>query len=323
MRIAVAIGAVLFSSSPADACIPAFTRAIVGAPEFEPRDAVTITNESVAVTCDERFACTITSTFDMAVSAPARVTVTGYETPQLGVRVGGSPLAVAADTIDDFGARRASVELAPSDRTLTVHARAQLPEYIDGCFTDGVIARHPYLASKPAGHERVLQIDTTATPEIHHPSSWDLVVDTRAATKRDPATTRLWFDVPRRLVSHGGPLLMIGAASGPGSTFRLRGAWEAAAFRSWLVLAIAGDTDFADVWNVALTAEPTSRAWVLPLSFGLGGGVVLGHGERVGGRGQLSVALGAVRTMVSVDVLAPNGDAGTDVTVVGLVGVGI
>jgi hypothetical protein len=164
MRIAVAIGAVLCAPAPADACIPVFTRSVVGAPVFEPADAVSITSESVDVACDEHYRCTVTSTFAIAVKAPAHASVTGYTTPELGLRVGNSPLAVAGDPFDDFGSKRASVELAVGDTALTIHARAELPGYEDGCSTDGVIARHPYLAGTAKPTAYVLEIETSASP---------------------------------------------------------------------------------------------------------------------------------------------------------------
>jgi len=293
VRIVAAVLIVLCTAKPAAACIPIFERAIVKRPAFEPADAVTILGEDVDIQCDDRRECTIAWTFEVAVARTTRASVTGYHSTALAISVDG---AVITGTEPGGSAR----DLAPSDKRFVVSAHVQLPEYIDGCFTDGVIARHPYLASKPKGDQRILQIDTTATPRVKHPSSWDLVVDTRGATKSDPATTRLWFDTPDRLVTHGGPFLLVGAISGDGGGFHARGGWEAAIGPSWLVFALAGETDFHEAWNVALTAEAMNRAWVLPLTFGAGGGVVLANGDDLGVRGQLSIALSAIRVLFSL-----------------------
>ncbi len=320
MRIAVAIGAVLCAPAPAGACIPVFTRSIVGAPVFEPGDAVSVTSEAVDVACDEHYRCTVTSTFAIAVNAPARASVTGHDTFELGLRVGNSPLAVAGDAFDDVGGKRASVELAVGDTALTIHARAELPGYEDGCSTDGVIVRHPYFggAAKPTAY--VLEIETSAPPHLRVPASLSLEVDARSVSK--PAT-RIWFDAPARWFTHGGPIVMNGSRSGEGESFRARGGWEAAIGAPSLVASLVGETDFGDAWNVALIAEPTTSASMLPLTLGAGAGIVLAEGMRVGARGQLSIALGAVRTMLSADVVKPRDGDGSYLTIAGLVGVSL
>jgi hypothetical protein len=308
MRVAVLLGlVVVMVPRPADACIPAFDRAIVGAPAFEPADAVAMTSEDVEVKCDEDFTCTVVSSFRVTVTGSARATVSGTHASDLSLAVGDRAPGPAA-------------ELGPADTRLVLTARVRLPAYIDGCFRDGVIARHPYVGSAPAADARVLQLDTTASPRVRHPPRWDLVVDARAATRRDPPTTRLWFRVPGRRITHGGPFALVGAASGDGRTLRVRGGWEAAVGLPWLVFAVAGDTDAGDAWRVALTAEPTTRAWLLPISLGAGGGVVFANGTRVGGRGQLSIALGPARVAVSADVVAAAGGSGVDVSVAALIG---
>jgi hypothetical protein len=319
-RFGVAIAIVLSTTRPSDACIPVFTRAIVGAPAFEPAGAVAITGEDVDVSCDEHYACMVTSTFRITVTQPARASVKAYEATELTLAAS-TRSAPAKRPADRYDATTVALDLAPTDTRLVQQARVEMPEYIDGCFTDGVIARHKYLASAPASNQHILQIDTSATPRLHAPASWDLVVDVRAPTRHDVATTRLWFDVPAHRVTHGGALAMLGAASGDGRTFHVRGGWEAAIGRRWLVFGLTGETDFASAWNVALTVEPTSSAWILPVTFGAGAGVVVASGARVGGRGQLSIALGPVRTMVSVDVVTAGG--GVDTTLVGLLGIGL
>ncbi|HEY5922513.1 MAG TPA: hypothetical protein VIV11_12615 [Kofleriaceae bacterium] len=320
MRVALAVAIVLGTPRIADACYPMFTRAIVGTPQLEPAGAVTITSEDVAVTCDGAETCTVTSTFGLAVTQSARATVRGAFASELALTAG-SRAPVAASPPSYAGAwQLVTIELTPADNQLVINARVALPDYRDDCFTDGVIARHPYLASAPKGNQRILQIDTTSRPRIDKPSGWDMVVDTRDATETEPAATRLWFTMPGLSVTHGGPFVLLGLASADGRTFRARVGWEAAIGKPWLVFALAGETDFADAWNVALTAEPMSRAWVLPLSFGAGGGVVLADGSRVGGRGQLSIALGLVRVMLSVDVIQARDDSGIRAGATGLLG---
>jgi hypothetical protein len=325
MRIPAAVVIVLCTAKPAAACDPAFTRAVVGRPAFEPADAVTIGGESVDVQCSEHGDCTVTWTLSVAAAKAANATVTGYLVQELALAADGRPQARATMPSPDSTDRpTASLAVTPTDTRLVVTARAALPEYIDRCFTAGVIARHPLLASMPKGDRRVLQIDTTAAPRVKHPGSWDLVVDTRDATKYSPAGTTFWFDVHDRLVTHGGPFLLVGGVGGEGGGFHARGGWEASVGPSWLVFALAGETDFADAWNVALTAEPMTRAWVqLPLSFGAGGGVVLASDSRVGGRGQLSIAFGAIRVMLSIDILAPSDGSGADASAGAWIGGGI
>ena len=83
MRRLIVLVLVLTARRPADACIPLFERGIVGAPAFEPADAVAITSEDVEVQCDEHYTCTVTSTFGIAVAKPARASITGYKTADL------------------------------------------------------------------------------------------------------------------------------------------------------------------------------------------------------------------------------------------------
>jgi hypothetical protein len=327
VRLAIAItviAAVIAGERRADACISVFDRGIIRAPAFEPADAVAIMSEDVAVECDEGYTCIVTSTFGVAVGKPARATATAYRAIELtltaSARTASPTLVGSADQALLEQRLDTRIELSPADTQLVLRARVAVPEYVDHCFTGGVIARHLFMSSRRAGHQRVLQIDTTATPRAKHPASWSLEVDKRPAWKQDPATVRLWFDVGHRLFTLGGPFLMIGAAAAPGDTFRARAGWEVAIARPWLVFALAGETDFADAWNVALTLEPTSSAWVLPLSFGLGGGVVLVSGGHVGSRVQLSIALGAARVVLSVDTIVADGSS--DLTAAGLVGVG-
>lgn len=299
VRIVIAIGVLACAARPADACYPAFNRAIVGAPVFEPAGDVTVTKETVDVHCTETFTCEVDSTFDIVVAQPARATVTAYHASSLSLRIPGrTTIANPADPAS------VTAELAPTTTQLVVHAIVDVVPFVDGCFTDGVIARHPYLASSRTSNEHVLQIDTRATPHVIAPSSWTMLVD-----KRDDKTTRLWFEAPERRFTHGGPLLVIGAHSGEGRTFRMRGGWEAAIGAPWLVVGLTGETDFANTWNVALTAEPTTRAWVLPLSLGAGAGVVLANDRRIGGRAQLSIALGPARFILSLDAIR-GGDLG-------------
>jgi hypothetical protein len=324
--IALALALLLAGSRPVDACTWPIQRGVVGAPAFEPAGAVTIASEDVAVACSADYTCTVTSTFAIAVTQPARATVIGYHAIELTLSASGrtaSPSPVGSADPALFENRSATrIELAPADTQLVLRARVVLPDYFDGCFTDGIIARHRFLASRRAGHQRILQIDTTRPPRIEAPDSWSVDVDAHAATKHDPASTWLWFEVPRRLVTHGGPVLMLGAASGEGGRFRARAVWEVAIARPWLVFALAGETDFADRWNLALTVEPTNQAYVL--SFGLGAGFVFANninGVQLGGRGQLSIAYRAARAVLSLDALVV--DARTELTLVGLLGVGL
>src|SRR5262245_20747488 len=89
MRHLLAIAIDLCASRPSDACTPAFSRAIVGAPVFEPADAVAITGEQVDVECDEHFACTVTSTFGVAIAKPARASVKAYRATELALTASG------------------------------------------------------------------------------------------------------------------------------------------------------------------------------------------------------------------------------------------
>src|SRR5262245_32406215 len=257
MRAAVAVLLVLCTSRPADACIPAFHRAIVGRPVFEPADAVTVLGEGVDVQCDARRECTVAWTFEVGVAMRARASVTGYHTTELTISVDG---AILSATVPGGSAR----DLAPTDKRFVVRARVQLPEYIDACFTDGILARHPYVGSQRRSDQRVLEIQTAAPLRVTQPSSWSREVDKRDATTDDPALTRVWFTVPGRLITNGGPFLFVGGVAGDGGGFHARGGWEVAVAKPWLVVALAGETDFADKWNVALTAEPVNRAWILP-----------------------------------------------------------
>jgi len=304
VRLIVVI-AILGFARPSEACYPAFDHAFIEAPVFEPADGATITGESIDVECERNYTCTVVDTLDVTVTKATRVVVTGMH-------------MLGTELSRDGEAARDTLELQPADTRFSVRARVELPEFIDACLTDGVIARHPYLSSAPAGNQRALQIESAVIPHVKWPAGWSHDVVSLPATRTAPASTISWFTVPGRLVTHGGPFALIGVASGPGHPLRVRGGWEAAIGRPWLVLGLAADTDFADSWSVALTAEPTTRAWVLPLSLGAGGGVVLASGGHVGGRGQLSVALGAVRVGGTLDMIA-----GGDLSIAGWIGGGL
>lgn len=306
MRAALIIALLLASHRLSDACQPVFDPSVVARPLSDPADAVTISSEQVDVDCDDR-ACTVEAHYAITVGAPARVTATGKRTSETTL---GTARAAPASAI----------EVAPGDTELTMRTRVELWSYIDDCFRDGVVARHPWLGSGTRREQRVVRIATTAVPRVHHPASWHVVVDRRPAERDEPAATWLWFAGPPRRFVHGGLVALIGVASGEGRLVRFRGGWEAAIGWPSLVFAITADSDAAAAWNVALTAETTSRAWILPLSLGAGGGAVLAGGTRPGGRAQVSIAVGPVRLLLSTDVLAPSGASGVDAAVAALVG---
>jgi hypothetical protein len=305
VRAVLAVAVVLACARPAAACEPVFDPGVVGRPVFTPADAVTISSEEVEVDCDSR-SCAVSIRYAITVGRPAHATPAGNQTGDSSLAVG---TAVPAP----------EVELAPGDSQLTLTARAELWTYIDDCFRDGVIARHPILGSAPRGTGKILAVETAAAPRTRFPSSWHLVVDRRPAESATPAATRLWFELPPRRFVHGGPVAMIGVSSGPGRTVRLRGGWEAAIAQPWLVFALTGDSDGASTWAVALTAEAVSRAWILPLSFGAGAGPVVADGGRVGGRALVSAALGPGRIVISTDVVGST-SRGVDLAVAALFG---
>lgn len=124
-------------------------------------------------------------------------------------------------------------------------------------------------------------------------------------------------------VVHGGPLLLAGVASGDGRALRVRGGWEVAA-PAWLVLSAAVDMDLSSLATLAATAEATTQAWVLPLSFGAGLGPIVQVEPEVlaGGRAQVSAALGPARAVLSLDALG-SADDGLSLSVAVLAGLSI
>ncbi len=94
VAVAAAVVILLCTAKPAAACYPAFTRAVVGRPAFEPADAVTIGGESVDVQCSEHGDCTVTWTLAVAAAKAANATVTGY-VQELSLAADGRPQARA------------------------------------------------------------------------------------------------------------------------------------------------------------------------------------------------------------------------------------
>jgi hypothetical protein len=123
-------------------------------------------------------------------------------------------------------------------------------------------------------------------------------------------------------IVHGGPLVMAGVSSGAGAALRLRGGWEVAGPAS-MMYSLAVDTDASSLLLVAAMADVTTRAGIIPVSFSIGAGgiAVLAPDGRLGGRAQVSGALGPGRLVLSVDAIW-SGDAGDlDLAVAGLAGV--
>jgi hypothetical protein len=289
-RALLVVAAIAAVPSIADACSPAIDASVVGRPRFSPEDAARIDGEDIDVDCDDR-ECTVTATYRITVAAPTQVTAHGKRTLEIAMWTdGGGPLATAIVT--------------PRTRTLRIVTRVTPWAYADPCFRDGVVARHPWWSSAPASTHRVLAIETAARPRVHHPQAWSLA--TLQHGEADAPRTTLWFALPPPWFTHGGPVALAGIASGPGGRARLRGGWEIAT-RRWIVLGLMADTDVSSVVTLAATAEPTSRAWVLPISLSAGGGplVQVAPDVRPGARGQLGLALGFVRVVLSTDVLVP------------------
>jgi hypothetical protein len=200
----------------------------------------------------------------------------------------------------------ATYELAGAPELRTV-ARETPSSFSDVCFVDGITARHPWLGGRAAPTQHAIIVETATTPHVEWPRGWELVATHDEDPDRHiPRTTFLFSSPPEHFV-HGGPVLLAGVASGAGETFRMRGSWEAAVGRPWLVFAGTAGSDGASMWDVALTAEATSRASLVPMTFGAGGGAVMtfGSGRHAGGRAQVSAALGPGRIVLSTDVTLP------------------
>ncbi len=303
----IALAATWCGAREAAACWSVFAPGRVARPAFEPAGAARIESEEVDVDCGPA-SCEVVTTYRIAADAEARVTVGGFRTRHVAIEVDGAAAAIVR-----AGARE-----------LRVTTIVELWAYVDWCFREGIVARHPYLASEPPSAERVLVIETAARPRVRHPSGWSLELDQRGPewdrVGKQPSA-RLWFRLPGLRAVHGGPFALAGIASGPGSLLRLRAGWEIAA-PPWLVLALAADTDASSLATIAVTADATSRVSMLPLSLSIGGGPIVAVAPelRPGGRGQVSVALGPARLVVSVDVLAPSGRQPTATSVALLAG---
>jgi hypothetical protein len=269
---------------------------LVFAPEVATRPVDVTEPESVDVACDHA-TCTVTRSY------PSRGTIASRDS---------RPASSSAE-----------------GGAVTIVQRVALWDLYDSCFRDGVSARHPWLGGGPAPTQRVIVVETAAAPRVQFPPEWQLETTREGnpnstalggSVRREqvPARDRvtLWFQLPPRHFVHGGPFALAGLSSGPGDLLRLRGGWEAAIGRPWLVFALAGDTDAESRWSAAATAELVSRAWVLPLAFSAGGGVVVAGKAtpRTGARVQIGASLWAARATVSCDVV------GQDVAVAVLAG---
>jgi hypothetical protein len=331
------------------ACSPVFEPSLLARPAFEPADAARIEAEAVDVDCGQE-ACRIVATYRIAADREARVTVAGHRVRELaievdsaaaaaagvpaGVRAGDSAAAAAAAVPAGAGASdsaaaaaagvpagvragdsaAAAAAVVPAGaRELRVTTTVELWAYGEVCYSDGIVSRHPWLASKPRRLQRVLELEASAQPSVRYPDGWRLEIDQRSMHTRqlgERMIARLWFRLPEPRVLHGGPFALAGLAGGAGGLVRLRAGWEIAAPR-WLILALAADTDASSSATLAATAEATTRAWIgYPLTAGIGGGplAALAPELRPGGRAQFSIAWGRARVMAFADVLAPVAD---------------
>ncbi len=285
--------AAMCGARDAEACSPMFDPGLLARPVFEPADAARIESETIDVDCGATD-CRVSATYRIVADREARVTVDGHRVRDLALAVDG-----AAGSLVPAGARE-----------LRVAATVEMWVYGDPCYMDGIIARHPWFAPRPPRTQRVLTIETEARPEVHHPSAWRLEIRQGRAYQRrfgERTIARLWFQLPQPRMLHGGPFALAGIAGGAGGALRLRAGWEIAAPR-WLILAVAADTDASSSATLAATAEATSRAWIgFPSTSSAGGGVIVAVAPEIrpGVRGQLSIAAGRVRLVVSGDVLAP------------------
>ncbi|HWO25558.1 MAG TPA: hypothetical protein VNO30_42755 [Kofleriaceae bacterium] len=285
----------------AAACSPIFEPSLLARPAFEPADAARIEAEAVDVDCGLA-TCRIVATYHIAADREARVTVAGHRVQELTIEIAGGVAVAAAATVIPAGARE-----------LRVAATVELWPYGETCYRDGIVSRHPWLATKPPRPQRVLDLEAAARPDVRYPDGWHLKLDQRSMHTRqlgERMIARLWFRLPEPRVLHGGPFVLAGLAGGAGGLVRLRAGWEIAAPR-WLILALAADTDVTASAALAVTAESTTRAWIgFPLTSGIGGGPIaaLAPEVRPGGRAQASFAWKRARLVLFADVLAPVAD---------------
>jgi hypothetical protein len=295
----VAVCVLLLGASDADACVPIFAPSSLLRPKFEPADGAQVVSDAFVVECGTS-TCVVTATFGVDVTSTTAVSYAGRGAHDATFGVDGA-------------AAQPAMTMAPGAKQLVVAAKLDLWDYRDVCFQTGISARHPVLGGE---HKQtvqyVLRFETASTPKATYPSGWEL--DATHGSDRNEtgsrAITELWFTPPAPSYFAGGPFAVAGIASGDGSTFRLRAGWELAAWRPWLVLGAAFDSDAGSIATLAATVEATSRAWVLPLSYGVGGGaiVLVSPDLRAGGRALTSIALGPARLVLSLDVFT-TGDA--------------
>lgn len=284
---------VVGASAPerADACEPIFDSSELSYPRFEPPLGARVTADRYTLACDGA-TCTVTATLAMDVSSATHVILRGKRAHDATYSV-------------DGGAPVADVTMPPMTKQLVIIAKLDLEPYSDGCFRSGISARHPLLGGEhPREIQYPIKLETHDVSQVTALPGWDIVTD--HGWDEDRQVTTLWLTPPPANYYAGGPVAMVGVGSGTGNTLRGRFGWELGAPRPWLVDALSIDTDFGSLATLAATAEIVSKAWVLPLSYGGGAGVVmqLSPSVEVGGRAFASVALGPGRTMLSFDVLA-------------------
>jgi hypothetical protein len=275
------------------ACKPAIDPVTVEKPRFAPADAARIRSESLAVACDGT-RCTVTADYEVEASQAAQVSLVGD---------------AARDAQLWIDGHRQQGPTAPIGRggvAIRVVTRRQLRP-TGACFQAGVFARHPWFARGSAEEDHLLEleVDPAAPIRVTASSGWEIDQGLRGETislaSGRPGAFLHLASPPSALI-HGGPVVLAGAQSGAGRSFRGRFGWEIAA-PPWLVWGAFFDTDFDQTHTAALTMEAVSRAWIVPISMGagLGPAVRLSPEFGAGVRAQISLALGPGRLSLSLD----------------------